>query len=394
MCAADAVHAADAHADIGSDAINIDKSYQQRRNAVTSTTSKSYFWSGNDGWWRGIFHASEWPPKCKLDAGCKFCCLYFICFVGRVCCIQITELHVSSFLRKYHICNMCAAPYPASQLLAQADKPTLKADQYDSLLYDIQDFIEDKERWKGSIKLKDGDGNDVDLCDWLGKQSSKSRGSVLILSGKHGKSDADVVREYIVAAAKEQGMILRAQIDSTRREPRIKFRCYRNGTYKPKKDAKKKQYADGAAYATNVRQGSTGKQSAKSKKKHGLHARKTNTALPLDDDDRCPFNFIVSWSPYGEERWCVVAKDGCPHHEGHKPDMPSETKATINDVGDEGRQTIKDVLDAGGTPTVAQIMVRKILPMLLRTIVMSGADEATMATIFVYLAGVMKEIRS
>ena len=32
------------------------------------------------------------------------------------------------------------------------------------------------------------------------------------------------------------------------------------------------------------------------------------------------------------------------------------------------------------------------LPMLLRTTIMSGADEATMATIFVYLAGVMKEM--
>ena len=153
-------------------------------------------------------------------------------------------------------------------------------------------------------------------------------------------------------------MILRAKIDNTKKEPRIKFRCYRNGTYKRKKSTKEKQYSDGASYATNVKQGKKGKQSTKSKQKYGLHARRTNTALPLNDEDRCPFNFIVSWSPYGEDRWCVVAKDGCPDHEGHKPDMPSETKATMNDIGNEGRQIIKDVLDAGGTPTIAQVMVK------------------------------------
>lgn len=237
-----------------------------------------------------------------------------------------------------HVCRLDCALH----LLAQADKPLLKADQYDSLLCEIQDSIEDKERWKGSIKLKDGDGNDVDLCDWLGKESSKSRGSVLILSDDFDKSNVDAVRECIVSAAKDQGIKLRTATDNSRRLPRIKFRCYRNSIYKRKQTAKRKQYADDKVYATNVKQGTNGKQSAKSKKKHGLHARKTNTALPLDDDDRCPFNFIVSWSPYGEERWCIVAKDGCPDHEGHKPDLPSETKATINDVGDEGRQIIKE----------------------------------------------------
>ena len=129
-------------------------------------------------------------------------------------------------------------------------------------MHEIQDSIEDKERWKGSIKLKDSDGNDVDLCDWLGKESSKSRGSVLILSDEFEKSDVDTVREHIIAIAKDEGMILRAAVDNTKKAPRIKFRCYRNGTYKPKNNAKKKQYSNGAVYATNVRQGSKGKQSA------------------------------------------------------------------------------------------------------------------------------------
>ena len=83
----------------------------------------------------------------------------------------------------------------------QGDKPTRKADQYDSLLCEIQDSIADKQSWKGIIKLSDGDGNTVDLCDWLGKESSKSRGSVLKLSHQFGKSHVEAVRAHIIAVA-------------------------------------------------------------------------------------------------------------------------------------------------------------------------------------------------
>ena len=132
--------------------------------------------------------------------------------------------------------SFAAKPLPAQarptsgmgMMLAKVDKTTPKADQYDSLFREIQDSIKDKDRWKGSIKLKDGDGNDVDPCDWLGKESPKSRGSVLILSDEFGKSDADAVRDRIIAIAKDECVILRAKLDNTKREPRIKFRCYRN----------------------------------------------------------------------------------------------------------------------------------------------------------------------
>ena len=89
--------------------------------------------------------------------------------------------------------------------------------------------------WKASIKLRDCDGNAVDLCDWLGKDSSKCQGSLLVLPSKFGESDGQAVMEYVTSAAKEGGTILRARIHKDRKSPRINFRCYRNGKHKVKK---------------------------------------------------------------------------------------------------------------------------------------------------------------
>lgn len=131
MHAADAVYAADAHADDDSDAVTTDDSRPAakarqpsrfRGNAITST-SKSYFWHGNHVWWRGTSHASEWPPKSKLEAVCtsKFCC--FICFVGRVVAhralalfwqhnmfLTFTSYYAS--ISQYHICWQRSTRHP------------------------------------------------------------------------------------------------------------------------------------------------------------------------------------------------------------------------------------------------------------------------------------------
>lgn len=41
------------------------------------------------------------------------------------------------------------------------------ADLYDALLCDINDCTKDSEMWNALIIVEDGDGNNVDLCNWL-----------------------------------------------------------------------------------------------------------------------------------------------------------------------------------------------------------------------------------
>jgi len=242
-------------------------------------------------------------------------------------------------------------------LLHRQDEDGNLLANYCNILNDIGSTIALKETFQSKIVVKDGNGDMVDLCDWLGNTSRKTKGEHLGFPSQYGLTDLKELANLICEAAKESGILLRYNCDNTRNRPRIKFRCYRNNIYTCKTSAKK--FPQGALYPSNVRQRIKGKQSAASKKKHGLHHRKTNTSLPLSEECRCNMSFIVTWDLYGTNQWCIAARDGNPHHHGHKPDLPSEKKATIEDIGDEGRKIIKNVFDAGGTASMAQFLIEK-----------------------------------
>lgn len=230
------------------------------------------------------------------------------------------------------------------------------ASQYCAILNEIGLTIDSKEAFKSKIVVKDGNGDMVDLCEWLGKASNKSKGQYLAFPSEYGLSDVKELAERICEAAEESGTILRFERDKSKKSPRIKFRCYRNNIFKEKPKVKK-NFPQDSSYPTNVKQRIKGKQSSKSKKKYGTHLRKTNTSLPLSEEFRCRMSFIVTWNLYGTNQWCIAAQDGNPHHHGHKPDNPSEKKTTINDIGDAGRKIVKKVFDAGGSASMAQSMV-------------------------------------
>lgn len=242
-------------------------------------------------------------------------------------------------------------------LYRQEEDGDLLASQYCNVLNDIGSTIASKETFPSKTIIKDGNGDMVDLCDWLGNVSTKKKGEYLGFPSEYGLSDGEKLADLICKAAKESGTVLRYNCDNTRNSPRIRFRCYRNNIYTDKTSVKK--FPRGALYPTNVKQRIKGKQSSKSKKKHGRYKRKTNTSLPLSEECRCRMSFIVTWNLYDTNQWCIAAQDGNPHHHGHKPDLPSEKKSTIDDIGDKGREIIKNVFDAGGTASTAQFLINQ-----------------------------------